>query len=83
MDDKVAGCPQSVRDLERFRPFSYEELVKRDKANLDIFWLCNESVEDSSSLPSPHVLAEEIAEDLRTALEQFEEIGMDLKVAGQ
>ncbi len=53
--------------------------VKRDKVNLDIFWLRDESVEDSSSLPAPDVLADEIVEDLRSALEQFEEIGADLK----
>ncbi len=53
--------------------------VKRDKANLDIFWLRDQSVEDSASLPTPDVLAEEIVEDLRSALEQFEEIGADLK----
>lgn len=54
-------------------------LVKRDKANPDIFWLRDESVEDFAGLPAPDVLAEEIVEDLRSALEQFEEIGSDLK----
>ena len=65
-------------ETERFHPFTYDELAKRDKANLDIFWLRDESIEDSATLPEPHILAEEIAEDLRAALEQFEEIGTDL-----
>jgi type I restriction enzyme M protein len=82
LDDFVACYNPANRhdrkEAERFRPFTYEELVKRDKANLDIFWLRDESVEDSASLPSPDVLAEEIVEDLRAALEQFEEIGADL-----
>lgn len=86
LDEFVACCnPENRHDRkegERFRPFSYEELVKRDKANLDIFWLRDESVEDSASLPPPDVLAEEIVEDLRAALEQFEEIGVDLKLGG-
>ena len=66
------------KEVDRFRSFSYQEIVKRDKANLDIFWLRDESVEDSADLPSPEVLVSEITEDLRAALEQFEEIGADL-----
>ena len=66
-------------ETERFRRFSYDDLVKRDKANLDIFWLRDESMEDSASLPPPDVIAEEILEDLRAALEQMEEIAGDLE----
>ena len=42
--------------------------------SLDIFWLRDESMEDTASLPPPDVIAEEIVEDLRAALEQLEEI---------
>ena len=59
-------------------PIALDNLVKRDKANLDIFWLQDESMEDSASLPAPDVIAEEILEDLRAALEQLEEIVGDL-----
>ncbi len=55
----------------RWRAFTYDELVARDKANLDIFWLRDESLEDSANLPAPEVLAQEIVEDLQAALEQF------------
>jgi type I restriction enzyme M protein len=55
----------------RWRAFEYEDLVKRDKVNLDIFWLKDKSLEESEDLPKPDVLAEEIADDLETALEQF------------
>ena len=65
-------------ETERFRRFSYDDLVKRDKANLDIFWLRDESMEDTASLPPPDVIAEEILDDLRAALEQLEEIVGDL-----
>jgi len=34
--------------------------VKRDKANLDILWLRDESVEDYADLPPPDEIAEEI-----------------------
>ena len=54
----------------RWRPYSYDEINARDKASLDIFWLRDESLEDSASLPDPHILAAEIAEDLRSALEE-------------
>ena len=66
------------RETERFRRFSYDDLVKRDKASLDIFWLHDKSMEDTATLPPPDVIAQEILEDLRAALEQLEEIAGDL-----
>jgi type I restriction enzyme M protein len=63
----------------RWRAFDYDELSKRDKANLDIFWLKDKSLEDSDDLPAPDVLAQEIADDLQTALEQFQGIAEKLK----
>jgi type I restriction enzyme M protein len=63
----------------RWRCFTIDELMARDKVNLDIFWLRDESLEDSANLPDPDVLAEEIVEDLRAALAQFEEIVADLR----
>jgi len=65
-------------ERERFRRFSYDDLIKRDKVSLDIFWLRDESMEDTASLPPPDVIAEEIVEDLRAALEQLEDIAGDL-----
>jgi type I restriction enzyme M protein len=53
----------------RWRPYSYAELLQRDRVSLDLFWLRDESLEDSASLPDPHILAAEIADDLRAALE--------------
>jgi type I restriction enzyme M protein len=54
-------------------------LLKRDKVSLDIFWLKDESLEDSANLPDPDVIATEIAEDLEAALDQFAQIASDLK----
>lgn len=65
------------KEAERFKAFAYEELIKRDKANLDIFWLKDESLEDTENLPDPEVLAAEIADNLEAALEQFSEIIAD------
>ncbi len=62
----------------RWRSYDYEELIGRDKAGLDIFWLKDESLEESENLPDPGILAREIADDLETALELFREIAEDL-----
>ena len=67
------------KESERFKSFSYEELAKRDKLNLDIFWLKDESLEDSANLPDPDIIAAEIVEDLEAALSQFATIAADLK----
>ena len=82
LDDFVACYHAENRHkrkkTERFRPFSYDELIKRDKASLDIFWLRDESLEDSANLPDPDVIAVEIAEDLQAALDQFAQIAEEL-----
>ena len=65
-------------ETERFRAFSYEELIEREHVNLDIFWLREDSVEDAADLPSPDVLVAEITENLETALAQFQNIQLEL-----
>jgi len=70
-------------ETERFHSFSYDELMKRDKANLDIFWLRDDSLGDSSDLPDPAVLAAEIVEDLQAALDQFAQIASDLGMGSE
>ena len=67
------------KETERFKAFAYDDLVKRDKCSLDIFWLKDEDLEDSDSLPEPDVLAAEITENLGTALGLFE--GVEEKLA--
>ena len=86
LDDFVACYSpekrQERQESERFRRFSYEDLVKRDKVNLDIFWLRDEGIEVSANLPPPDQIAEETVEDLRAALKQLEEIAADLSPYG-
>ena len=62
----------------RWRAYSYDELIARDKASLDIFWLKDDSLADSDNLPPPEVIAQEIVDDLEAALEQFRLIAGDL-----
>lgn len=83
LDDFVACYNPKNRhertESERFKPFTYEELTRRDKVNLDIFWLKDEALEDSANLPAPEIIAQEIVDDLEAALEQFAAIAEDLK----
>jgi type I restriction enzyme M protein len=66
-------------ESERFKSFPYEELLKRDKVNLDIFWLKDDALEESANLPPPGIIAQEITIDLEAALDQFAAIAGDLK----
>ncbi|EDK72630.1 transcriptional regulator, Fis family, partial [candidate division TM7 genomosp. GTL1] len=58
-------------ETERFKKFTYDEVVTRDKTNLDIFWLKDESITDLDNLPNPEVIAAEIVDNLEGALESF------------
>jgi len=62
----------------RWRAYDYDELIARDKASLDLFWLKDESLEASDNLPDPDIIAQEIVDDLEAALEQFRLIANDL-----
>jgi type I restriction enzyme M protein len=65
-------------ETDQFKSFTYDELVARDKASLDIFWLRDESLEDYENLPDPEVLAADIVENLEAALEMFRGIYEEL-----
>ena len=67
------------KETEQFRVFDYDELIQRDKVSLDIFWLKDESLEDSENLPDPDVLARDIAENLGSAIVQFSTIYQELE----
>jgi len=66
---------------ERFRSFGHDELLARDKVNLDITWLRDESLEDLDNLPAPEVIAREIVEDLTAALVEFEAVAAALEAS--
>jgi len=77
LDDFVT-CFHERKETDRFRLFTYEDLVARDKLNMDIFWLKDDSLEDIDALPEPDVIAAEIVENLEAALEQFRSVAEDL-----
>ena len=77
--DDFVNCYHHRTETERFRRFGYDELVARDKLNMDIFWLKDDSLEDIDSLPEPDVIAVEIVENLEAALEQFRSVADELQ----
>jgi len=83
LDDFVkcyhAGNFKARKETDRFRRFSYDDLIARDKLNLDIFWLKDDSLEDIDSLPPPDIIAAEIVENLEAALEQFRGVAEELR----
>ena len=63
----------------RWRKYTYEEILARDKTSLDITWLKDKSLADLDNLPDPDVLAGEIVENIEAALENFKTIILTLK----
>ena len=58
----------------RWRKFTYDEIIARDKTSLDITWLKDKSLADLDNLPDPDLIAEDIIENLEAGLESFREI---------
>ncbi|MCQ3811865.1 MAG: type I restriction-modification system subunit M [Acidimicrobiia bacterium] len=87
LDDFVACYNPANRhqrqESERFKRYTYDELISRDKVSLDLFWLRDESLEDIDNLPAPAVLAAEIAEDLQSALTEIQAFAESLSANGE
>ena len=81
--DEFAACYSAGRidkrkESERFKRFAVADLLKRDKLNLDIFWLKDDSLDDVDSLPPPDEIAAQIVENLQAALEAFQSVADEL-----
>lgn len=63
---------------ERFKFFPYADLMARDKASLDIFWLKDDSLDNLDDLPPPDVLQQEIIDHLEAALAAFRDVAAGL-----
>ena len=76
LDDFVACYNPADRherqESERFKRYTYDELMARDNVSLDLSWLRDDSLEDIDNLPPPAALAAEIAEDLQSALAEIQ-----------
>ncbi len=62
----------------RWRRYSYDDILKRDKLSLDLFWIKDKSLTDTDALPAPDILAAEIADELESAFELFSRIAAKL-----
>ena len=62
----------------RWRKFDVAEILERDKTSLDIFWIKDKSLADLDNLPDPETLADDIIENLQSALESFQELKRQL-----
>jgi type I restriction enzyme M protein len=81
----LPGKPRNERvEAERFKCFDYDELITRDKVNLDLTWMKDPALDDADSLLPPEVIAQEIVEDLQAALTEFaaiaEALGSEVSV---
>lgn len=72
------GSMLERQETERFTRFDVDELLARDKLNLDIFWLTDDSLDDVANLPPPDEIAADILENLQAALEAFQGVADEL-----
>jgi len=87
LDDFVACYNPAARhqrqESERFKRYTYDDLMARDKVSLDLFWLRDDSLEDIDNLPPPAVLAAQIAEDLQSALTEIQALTESLTATAE
>ncbi|NCN64862.1 MAG: N-6 DNA methylase [Candidatus Altiarchaeum hamiconexum] len=65
------------KETEQFKCFGYEEILKRDKTNLDVLWIKDKCLDDLENLQYPDVIANELIEELEGALEHLREINFN------
>lgn len=82
LDDFVtnykAGRRHERAESERFKRYPLDALLARDKVNLDIFWLKDDSLDDPALLPPPDEVAAEVVESLELALDKFRNVAKAL-----
>jgi type I restriction enzyme M protein len=66
------------KENERFKFYKYDDLIARDKASLDIFWLKDDSLDNLDDLPPPDILQQEIIDHLEAALAAFRDVAAGL-----
>ena len=83
LDDFVAcyqsGSRHERAETDRFRRLAHAELAARDKINLDISWLKDDTLDDPDLLPPPDEIAAEIVENLEAALDRFRKVALSLQ----
>ncbi|SPD45069.1 HsdM family class I SAM-dependent methyltransferase [Cupriavidus neocaledonicus] len=69
---------EKINPEGRWRKFTHEQILARDKTSLDIFWLKDKSLTDLDNLPDPDELATEIIDNLEAGLDSFRAIAAAL-----
>lgn len=69
-------------ETDRFKRFTYDQLMARDKVSLDLTWLRDDSLQDTENLPPPHVIAREMLEELQSAVAELNALADLLEPSG-
>lgn len=73
------GRPRGERvESERFKAFTYQELIARDGTNLDLVWLKDDSIENAADLPAPEILVHKMVEQLKATVGELSAIATAL-----
>ena len=64
----------------RWKKYTYEELLVRNKTNFDVIWLKDKSLTDFENLPDPDIIAGEIVENLEAGLKNFKAIIEEINI---
>lgn len=75
------GNRHERKETERFKFYAYDELINRDKASLDVFWLKDDSLDNLDNLPAPDILQQEIIDHLEAALTAFKDVASGLPIS--
>lgn len=69
--ERVETYDPETNPTGRWRKYSIEDIKKRDKTNLDITWLKDDSLTDLDNLPDPEDLASDIIDNIEAGLASF------------
>lgn len=72
--DRTETWNEETNPEGRWRKYTHEEILARDKTSLDIFWLKDKSLTDLENLPDPEELAGEIIENMEAGLDSFRQV---------
>ena len=78
IEDRKENWHEHKNPDGRWRKFSINNILKRDKTNLDILWINDHSLTDLENLPDPDLISSEIIENIESSLNNLREISSSL-----
>ena len=74
-EDFEKSYNQKVRqETKRFKKYAHELIIKSDKTSLDIFWIADESIDNTDDLLPPKEIAKEIKDNLKSAMDYVDKL---------